>query len=53
MIYKNWLVHAQVDCKLVVRDKLGKVFVANETLLEEVEELLKKVGYFEDIESCV
>jgi hypothetical protein len=42
MIYKNWLVDVRVNCKLVVKDKLGKNFEAKETLLEGNEELLKK-----------
>ncbi len=47
MIYKNWLVDVRVDYKLVVGDRLQEFFVAKETLLEENEELLEKVGYFE------
>jgi len=47
MIYKNWLVDVRVNYKLVVGDRLGEFFVAKETLLEENEELLEKVGYFE------
>jgi len=53
MIYKNWLVDARVNCKLIVRDKLRKLFVANKTLLEENEELLQKASYFEEIKLCV
>jgi hypothetical protein len=47
MIYKNWLVDVQVNYKLVVGDNMQKFFVAKEMLLEENEELLEKVSYFE------
>ncbi len=53
MIYKNWPIDAQVNCKLVVGDRLGKFFVAKDTLLEENEELLEKASYFEKTKSCV
>jgi hypothetical protein len=44
MIYKNWLVDARVNCKLVVGNKLGEFFVA-EMLLEENEEVLEKASH--------
>jgi hypothetical protein len=53
MIYKNWSIDAQVDCKLVVGNRPGEFFVAKDTLVEENEELLEKASYFEKTKSCV
>jgi hypothetical protein len=53
MIYKNWPIDVQVDCKLVVEDRQGEFFVAKNKLLEENEELLEKASYFKKTKSCV
>jgi cell division septum initiation protein DivIVA len=37
----------------IIKDRLRKFFVTEETLLKENEELLKKAGYFEETKSCV
>jgi hypothetical protein len=43
MVYKNELVDVWVNCKLVVEDKLGRFFVAEEMLLEENDCLKRQV----------
>jgi hypothetical protein len=53
MIYKNWPIDAQVNCKLFVGDKLREFFVAKDPLLDENEEPLEKASYFEKTKSCV
>jgi hypothetical protein len=49
IIYKNWLVDAQVDYKFIDGYKLMEFFfVVEKTLLEENEDLLEKTYYFEE-----
>jgi hypothetical protein len=50
MIYKNWLLDAQLDCKLIDGNKLVEFFVVEDMLLEENEDLLEKASYLEKIE---
>jgi hypothetical protein len=50
MIYKNWLLDARLDCKLVDGDKLAKFFLVENTLLEKNEDLFENAGYLEKIE---
>ncbi len=53
MIYKNWLLDAQLDCKLIDGNKLVEFFVVEDMLLEENEDLLEKASYLEKIEWSV
>jgi hypothetical protein len=50
MIYKNWPLDAQLDCKLVDGDKLTDFFVVEDMLLEENEDLLEKASCSDEIE---
>jgi len=49
MIYKNWPLDAQLDCKLIDGDKFVEFFVVENMLLEENEDLLEKASYLEEI----
>jgi hypothetical protein len=50
MIYKNWPLDAQLDCKLVDGDKFIGFFVVEGMLLKENEDLLEKASYSDEIE---
>jgi hypothetical protein len=50
MIYKNWPLNAQLDCKLVDGNKLVEFFVVEDMLLEENEDMFEKASYLEEIE---
>jgi hypothetical protein len=50
MIYNNWPLNAQLDCKLVDGNKLVDFFVVEDMLLEEHEDMLEKASYLEKIE---
>ncbi len=52
-IYKNWPNDAQINCNLVDGKRLAEFFMVEETLLEENEDMLKKLRYFEEVESWV
>ncbi len=53
MIYKNWPLDAQLDCKLVDGDKFIGFFVVEGMLLKENEDLLEKASYSDEIEWSV
>jgi hypothetical protein len=48
LVYKNWPLDAQLDCKLVDRDKLAK-FVVAEDMLKKNENVLENAGYLKEI----
>jgi hypothetical protein len=50
MIYKNWPLNAQLDCKLIDGNKLVECFVVEDMLLEENVDMLEKASYLEKIE---
>ncbi len=52
-IYENWPNDAQTNYNLVDGKKSVEFFMVEETLLEENEDMLEKLRYFEKVNSWV